>query len=330
MNRYTRSLLALFLGITTGLALSAVALSAEAQSAYPCPNIKIISPYPPGGTTDLLARLIQQGLSKELGTAVIVENKAGASSNIGTEYVSTAVPDGCTLLLGNNTGVAINRNLYKLRVDPIKGLAPIGQVAAVPLVLYVNASVPATSLSQLVDLAKKNPGKLSYASGGSGSPQHLMGELLKLEKNIYMVHVPYRGQGPAMQDVVAGQVQMAFETTTVILPQLTSGRIVALATTGALRQKNLLNVPTMKELGMPNFVTENWYGLFAPTKTPAALVQRLNTALNTVLDSKEVRMSLDKMGSADVKSSPESFAKFIAKELPLWESVVKRSDAKVD
>jgi tripartite-type tricarboxylate transporter receptor subunit TctC len=316
--------------IAAGMALALASIGAAAQSVYPCQTVKLVSPYPPGGTTDILARLIQPGLGKELGVPVIVENKAGASSNIGTEYVATAAPDGCTLLLGNNTGVAINRNLYKLRVDPVKGLAPVGEVASVPLVLYVNAGLPATTLNQLVDLAKKSPGKFSYASGGSGSPQHLMGELLKLEQHIDIVHIPYKGQGPAMQDVVAGQVQMAFETTTVITPQLASGRVVALATTGAVRPKSLTNVPTMKELGMPDFVTENWYGVFAPAKTPSALVQRLNGALNTILDSKDVRASLDKMGSADVRGTPDGFAKFIAKELPLWESVVKRSGAKVD
>ena len=311
-------------------ALAAAPGVASAQPAYPCSAVKLVSPYPPGGTTDLLARLIQPGLAKELGTVVIVENKAGASSNIGTEQVATAAPDGCTLLLGNNTGVVINRNLYKLRVDPVKGLAPIGQVASVPLVLYVNSSVPATSLQQLVELVKKNPGKFSYASGGSGSPQHLMGELLKLEQGIDVVHIPYKGQGPAMQDVVSGQVQMAFETTSVIVPQLGSGRVRALATTSAERPKALPDVPTMKELGMPSFVTENWYGLFAPAKTPPALVQRLGTALDTVLDDKNVRASLEKMGSTDTRGTPESFARFIAQELPLWESVVKRSGAKAD
>lgn len=311
-------------------ALAAACGAANAQAVYPCNTVKLVSPYPPGGTTDLLARLIQPGLSKELGTVVIVENKAGASSNIGTEQVALAAPDGCTLLLGNNTGVAINRNLYKLRVDPVKGLAPIGQVASVPLVLYVNANVPAQSLQQLVELVKKNPGKFSYASGGSGSPQHLMGELLKLEQNIDVVHIPYKGQGPAMQDVVSGQVQMAFETTSVIVPQLASGRVRALATTSAQRAKSLPNVPTMKELGMADFVTENWYGLFAPAKTPPALVQRLGQALDTVLDAKEVRASLEKMGSTDSRGTPESFTRFIAQELPLWESVVKRSGAKAD
>lgn len=316
------------LAASTALAIASGA--AWAQAAYPCPAVKLVSPYPPGGTTDLLARLIQPGLMKELGTPVIVENKAGASSNIGIEFVATAAPDGCTLLLGSNTGIVINRNLYKLRVDPVKGLAPIGQVASVPLVLYVSAGVPATSLAQLVELAKKNPGKLSYASAGSGSPQHLMGELLKLEQKISLAHIPYKGSGPAIQDVVAGQVEMSFEAMSVIVPQLASGRIRALATTGAARSAGLPNVPTMKEQGMPGFVTENWYGLFAPAGTPAALVKRLNGALNTVLDSREARMSLDKMGSADVKGTPEAFAKFIASELPLWESVVKRSGAKVD
>lgn len=316
--------------LASSIILAVASCPVLAQTPYPCQAVKLVSPYPPGGTTDMLARLIQPGLMKELGVAVIVENKAGASSNIGTEYVSTAAPDGCTLLLGNNTGIAINRNLYKLRVDPVKGLLPIGEIASVPLVLYVHAGVPAASFKELVDFAKKNPGYLSYASGGSGSPQHLMGELLKLEQKIEIIHAPYKGQGPAMQDVVAGHVQMAFEATSVIVPQLASSRIRALATTGTVRSASLPNVPTMKELGMPQFVTENWYGLFVPAQTPAALVQRLNIALNVVLGSKDVRTSLEKMGSADVKSTPEAFKKFIAAELPLWESVVKRSGATVD
>jgi tripartite-type tricarboxylate transporter receptor subunit TctC len=316
--------------LATGITLALTSLSALSQATYPCNTIKFISPYPPGGTTDILARLIQPGLARELGVPVIVENKAGASSNIGTEFVASSAPDGCTLLLGNNTGVVINRNLYKLRVDPVQGLAPVGAVASVPLVLYTNAAIPATNFNQLVETVRKNPGKYSYASGGSGSPQHLMGELLKLEKSLDIVHIPYKGQGPAMQDVVAGQVQMAFETTTVIAPQVASGRVRALATTGAKRSAVMPDVPTMKELGMPDFVTENWYGVFTAAKTPPALIQRLNAALNKILDGKDVQASLDKMGSGDVNGTPEAFAKFIHRELPLWESVVKRSGAKVD
>jgi tripartite-type tricarboxylate transporter receptor subunit TctC len=204
------------------------------------------------------------------------------------------------------------------------------EVASVPLVLYVNSAVPANNLAQLVDMVKKNPGKYSYASGGSGSPQHLMGEMLKLEKQLDITHIPYKGQGPALADVIAGQVQMAFETTTAIASQLNSGRIRPLATTGSIRSKGLENVPTMKELGYSNFVVENWYGIFAPAKTPAPLIQRLNQELNKVMKSPEVAASLTKMGSSDVAGSADQFNQFVQKELPYWESLVKRSGATVD
>jgi len=316
--------------ILSALSVAMTPLLAFAQTPYPCATVKLISPYPPAGTTDILSRLLSPGLSKELGVPVIVENKAGASSNIGTEYVANAQADGCTLLLGNNTGVVINRNLYKLRTDPVKGLAPVIMVASVPLVLYVNSAVPASTLGQFVDLVKKSPGQFSYASGGSGSPQHLMGEMLKLEKSLDMVHIPYKGQGPALADVISGQVQMAFETTTAIASQLNSGRIRPLATTGSVRSKGLEQVPTMKELGYANFVIENWYGVFAPAKTPTAVVHRLNQDLAKVMKSPDVAASLAKMGSGDVAGPVEQFNQFVQKELPYWESLVKRSGAKAD
>ncbi len=319
-----------FLILSLCALLAGTAGDAMAQANYPCPVVKLISPYPPGGTTDILARLIAPGLGKTLGTTVIVENKGGASSNIGTEFVSGSAPDGCTLLLGNNTGVVINRNLYKLRLDPIKSLAPVVEVAAVPLVLYVNASESAKSVDELVAKVKAKPGVYSFASGGSGSPQHLMGELLKLERGLDMVHVPYRGQGPALADVISGQVPVAFETTTAIAAQLGSGRIRALATTGSARSKNLAQVPTLKELGYANFVVDNWYGIFVQAKTPAPLVERLNRDIAQVLRSPDVAKALADMGSGDVAGTPEQFSQFIAKELPYWESLVKRSGAKVD
>ena len=319
-----------FLILSLCALLAGTAGDAMAQANYPCPVVKLISPYPPGGTTDILARLIAPGLGKTLGTTVIVENKGGASSNIGTEFVSGSAPDGCTLLLGNNTGVVINRNLYKLRLDPIKSLAPVVEVAAVPLVLYVNASESAKSVDELVAKVKAKPGVYSFASGGSGSPQHLLGELLKLERGLDMVHVPYRGQGPALADVISGQVPVAFETTTAIAAQLGSGRIRALATTGSARSKNLAQVPTLKELGYANFVVDNWYGIFVQAKTPAPLVERLNRDIAQVLRSPDVAKALADMGSGDVAGTPEQFSQFIAKELPYWESLVKRSGAKVD
>lgn len=302
-----------------------------AAAPYPCKTLSLVSPYPPGGTTDILARLVAPGLSAELGTTVIVDNKGGASSNIGTEFVSRAQPDGCTALLGNNTGVVINRNLYTLRLDPVKSLVGVGAVASVPLLLYVNsASVPAKNLAELTALAQQSPGKLAYASGGSGSPQHLAGELLKLEHQLDILHVPYRGQGPAMTDVLSGQVPMAFETTTALSSHVAGGRIRVLATTAEKRVEGLPNVPTMKESGVDDFVIENWYGVLVPAKTPAALVTQFNEALNKTLRSAAVAQKLKDMGSTDVSGSAAQFNKFIETETPYWTSVVKRSGAKVD
>jgi len=298
-----------------------------AYAQYPCSVIKIISPYPPGGASDALARMLVPGLSKQLNVSVIVENKAGASGNIGTDFVSSAAGDGCTLLLGNSTGIVINRNLYKLRNDPITSLRPVAEIAAVPMVLYVNSSVPANSVAELIALIKKEPGKYSFASPGSGSTHHLLGELLKLEQKLDMTHIPYKGSGPAIIDVLAGQVPMAFEATSAIVPHLNSGKVRALATTGAVREKNLPDVPTMKELGYPKFVVENWYGIFVPAKTPIALVNRLNKEINKTLLSSEVAESLSKMGSLNSVQTPEQFAAFVKKEIPYWELLVKQSGA---
>ena len=301
-----------------------------AYAEYPCSVVKIVSPYPPGGASDVLARILVPGLTKQLGVNIIVENKTGASGNIGTEFVSSAAGDGCTLLLGNSTGIVINRNLYKLRSDPILSLKPVVEVAAVPMVLYVNSSVPANSVAELIALIKKEPGKYSFASPGSGSTHHLLGELLKLEQKLDMTHIPYRGSGPAIADVLAGQVPMAFESTGAMVPHLNSGKVRALATTGSVRAKNLPDVPTMKELGYPNFVVENWYGIFVPAKTPTSLVNILNKEINKILVSAEVAESLAKMGSINSEQTPEQFAAFIKKEIPYWELLVKQSGATAD
>ena len=315
------------------LSLSLVACFAfigGAYAEYPCSVVKIVSPYPPGGASDILARILVPGLTKQLGVNIIVENKTGASGNIGTEFVSSAAGDGCTLLLGNSTGIVINRNLYKLRSDPILSLKPVVEVAAVPMVLYVNSSVPANSVADLIALIKKEPGKYSFASPGSGSTHHLLGELLKLEQKLDMTHIPYRGSGPAIADVLAGQVPMAFESTGAMVPHLNSGKVRALATTGSVRAKNLPDVPTMKELGYPKFVVENWYGIFVPAKTPTSLVNTLNKEINKILVSAEVAESLAKMGSINSEQTPEQFAAFIKKEIPYWELLVKQSGATAD
>jgi tripartite-type tricarboxylate transporter receptor subunit TctC len=315
---------------SAALALAGALPAAEAADAYPCPVLKIISPYPAGGTTDILARLLTPGLGAGLGVPVIVENKAGASSNIGTEAVVRAPADGCTALLGNNTGIAINRNLYKLKYEPARDLTAVGLVASTPLFLYVNAEFPAKSAGELIELLKKSPGKYSYASGGSGSPQHLMGEMVKLQKNVFMVHIPYRGQGPALQDVLGGTVPIAFETVTALSSQLKSPRIRVLAITSPQRNPKFPDVPTMVESGFKDFTFENWYGLFVPARTPAALVERLSRELQKTLKSPEVATKLAELGSRDVAGTSAQATQFIARELPQWEAVVKRSGATVD
>jgi tripartite-type tricarboxylate transporter receptor subunit TctC len=310
--------------------LAATLPAANAADVYPCPVLKIVSPYPAGGTTDILARLLAPGLGKSLGVPVIVDNKSGASSNIGTESVVRSPADGCTALLGNNTGIVINRNLFKLKYEPVRDLTAVGLVASTPLLLYVNAELPAKNVAELVDLMKKSPGKYSYASGGSGSPQHLLGEMIKMQKGVFMVHIPYRGQGPALQDVLGGTVPIAFETISALTPQLKSPRIRVLATTSAQHSPKLPDVPTMNESGFKDFAFENWYGFFVPSRTPAPLVERLSQELQKVLKSPEVAAKLAELGSRDVSGTPEQAARFIASEVPQWEAVVKRSGATVD
>jgi tripartite-type tricarboxylate transporter receptor subunit TctC len=317
-------------GIGAALLITVMALTPVMAQEYPNHPIRIISPYPPGGTTDILARLLTPKLQAALGQPVIVENKGGASSNIGTEYVAKAKPDGYTLLSGNNTGVVINQNLYKLNIKPSQDLAPVIQIAAVPLVLFVHPSVPAKTLAELVALVKKNPGKYNYASGGSGSPQHLSGEMLKIAYGLDMVHVPYKGQGPATTDVVAGHIPIAFESPIVLLPFVESNSVRALATTGAKRSITLPNVPTMIESGLPGFEVTNWYGVFAPAGTHKEVVGRLNVELRKILSAPDIRERLEKMGSAAVHGSPEEFARFIQAEVPRWAEVVKKSNARID
>lgn len=315
------------------LAVAGMATWAPAAVAgeLQCPTVTIISPYPPGGTTDILARLLGPGMSEVLGTTVIVDNKAGASSNIGTEFVGRAKPDGCTLLLGNNTGVVINRNLYSLRLDPLESLTSVAKVASVPLVLYVNESqIDAKTPQELLEALKDNPDKYSFASGGSGSPQHLAGERIKQQKDVEMLHVPYRGQGPALSDVIAGHVPIAFETTTVLLPHVRSGAVRPLATTSAQRIDALPDVPTMSESGFDNFVIENWYGVFAPAGVSESVIEKLNEAVNVALKKPNVMQALEQMGSADVSGSVAEFQEFVTQEAPVWTEVVEKSGARID
>jgi tripartite-type tricarboxylate transporter receptor subunit TctC len=305
-------------------------LAPAVAADYPTQAIRIVSPYPPGGTTDILARMLAPRLTAALGQPIIVDNKAGASGNIGTEFVAHSKPDGYTLLLGNNTGVVINPNLYKLNIDPSQDLAPVMLVALVPSVLYVHPSVPANSLAEFVALVKKNPGKYAFASAGSGSPQHLAGEMLKLAYGLDLVHVPYKGSGPAINDVIAGQVLVGFESTVALQPFVESGRVRPLATTGATRSISLPNIPTIMESGVADFDLTNWYGMFAPAGTPKEIIDRLNAEMRKAVASPELKERLAKMGSALVPGTADEFAQFIKAEAPRAAAIVKKSGAKVD
>lgn len=313
------------------LVLGCAVMLAPAMAAdYPTQTIKIVSPYPPGGTTDILARMLAPKLSAALGQPVIVDNKAGASGNIGTEFVARSKPDGYTLLMGNNTGVTINQNLYKLNIDPAKDLVPVMLVALVPSVLYVHPSFPASNLAEFVAVVKKNPGKYGFASAGSGSPQHLAGEMLKLAFGLDLVHIPYKGSGPAINDVISGQVPIGFESTAALQPFVESGRARPIATTGAHRAISLPNVPTMMESGVPDFDLTNWYGVFAPAGTPKEIVDKLNAELRKAVATPELKERLTKMGSAVVPGTADEFAAFVRAEVPRAAAVVKKSGAKVD
>ena len=226
--------------------------------------------------------------------------------------------------------MVINRNLYKLAQDPVTSLTPVAEVAAVPMVLYVNAGVPASSFQHLIELIKMNPGKYSYASPGSGSPHHLLGELLKNEFALDMTHIPYTGSGPAITDVIAGHVQIAFEGTSAIVPHLTSGKVKAIVTTGASRSSSMPNVPTMKELGHANFVVTKWYGVFAPATTPVALVNQVNAEVRKILKSPEVVEKLVQMDSMRSDYGTNEYRQFVTREVPYWESLVKKTGAKAD
>ena len=320
--------------ISLACALLAAAASgaafAQASAAFSCKIVKFVVPYPPGGSSDLLARMLVPGMNKLLDTTVVVENKAGAVGNIGTAQVSAAESDGCTWLLGNSSNIVVSRNLYKLTHDPVEYLKPVAEAAAVPMVLYVNANLPVKTFDEFIALLRKNPGKYSYASPGSGSTHQLLTEMMKIEFGLQAEHIPYKGSGPAIQDVIAGHVAIAYEGTSAIAPHVAGGKVKALATTGAARSNVLSTVPTMKELGHPKFVATNWYGVFVPAKTPDALVARLNAGLRQVVKSPEIVESLRKLDSRASDLDAAGFARFVQEEIPFWKSLADQTGVKVD
>ena len=327
MIRRTRAL-----SVIAMFAALAVVGGALAQApTYPTKPIRLVVPFPPGGATDILARDVAQKLTESWGQAVVVDNRPGAGANIGTELVAKSAPDGYTLLMGTVGTHAINPSLYaKLPYDHVKDFAPVILVAGVPNVLVVNPALPVNSVAELIAYAKANPGKLNFASSGSGTSIHLSGELFKVMAGVEMVHVPYKGSAPAVQDLIGGQVQLMFDNLPPSLPQIKAGKLRALAVTSAARAPALPDVPTMAEAGLPGFEASSWFGILAPTGTPPAIVAKLNAEIAKWLATPEAKEKLAKQGANAAGGSPEDFAKHIAAETAKWAKVVKDSGAKVD
>jgi tripartite-type tricarboxylate transporter receptor subunit TctC len=318
---------ALLAGLATGLC----AVPAMAQNKWPSKPITYIVPFPPGGTTDILARLVAQKLGPALGTSIVIENKPGAGGNIGSDYVAKAAPDGYTILGGTISSHSINATLYpNLPYDPLKSFAQVTLIGTNANVLIVGANSPIKSVQDIISISKSKPGSLSFASAGNGTSQHLSAELFKTTAKIDMVHIPYKGSAPAIQDIMGGQVPLMFDTTVVAAPFIESGRVRALAVTSGKRLPSLPNVPTMAEAGVAGYEVVAWQGIFAPAGTPPAIVERLYTEISAILKLPDVQERLAKLGVEPSGMPPKQFAAFQAAEIAKWAKVVKEAKVRVD
>jgi len=314
---------------STVFALLALAAGFAQSQQYPTKPVRIIAPFAPGGGTDFIARLIAQKLTERLGQQVIVENKPGAGGNLGAEFAVKSAPDGYTLLLvaGSYT---VNPSLYKLSFDPVNDIAPIIQLSQGPFVVAVHPSVPAHSLKELIELARREPDKLSYASAGAGSITHLASELFLDMARIRIVHIPYKGTGPALNDTIAGSTQLIFGSVSTTLQFIKSGRLRGLAVTTPRRIPALPDLPTVAEAGVPGYEVVLWHGLVAPRGVPTPIVDRLNRDANEVLKAKDMGDLLATDGVAPKGGTPEQFRAAIKADIERWRGVVKQANIKVD
>ncbi len=324
----TRLLMPLLAGLTLPMSLLP-ATPAQAQG-YPEKAITIVVPTAAGGANDAMARVLGQGLSARLGKPVIVDNKAGANGAIASEFAARAAPDGYTLMFGYIATHGINPALQKLRYDPVADFEPIGMVAASPTVLVATNAVPANNAKELVQLIKAKPGAFSYASAGNGTAPHIAGELFKLAAGLDVVSVPYKGSAPAIVDTIAGNTQYMFPSLFTAYPQVKGGKLKALAIAGDKRSALLPDVPTLAEQGIANVTLSQWYALFAPAKTPKAVIDRLNRELNSVLADKAVQKKFEDQGAEVETGTPEQLKTLVQKEVVRWKGVVTAAKIKVE
>ncbi|MGT2454915.1 tripartite tricarboxylate transporter substrate binding protein [Cupriavidus basilensis] len=327
MKRQALALLA----AAAAVAAAVLPLTASAQASWPSKPITYVVPFPPGGTTDTLARLIGQRLGQALGTTVVVENRPGAGGNIGSDFAAKAAPDGYAILGGTISSHAINASLYpKMPYDVVKSFAPITLIGTNANVLVVSAGSPFKTVTDIVAEAKARPDTLAFASAGNGTSQHLAGELFKSLAGIKLTHIPYKGSGPAIQDVMAGQVPMMFDTTVVAAQHIDSGKLRALAVTSAKRIKSMPNVPTMAEAGVAGYELESWQAIFAPANTPKPIVDRLYREISAIIKTPDMQARLEKLGMEPSGMAPEQFAGFQRSEIGKWAKVVKGADIRID
>ncbi len=329
VNRARQTALSGFTALLA-LVLPLVVLPARA-AGYPEHPVTLVVAFPPGGPSDVLARIVGKKMEELLGAPFVIENKPGAGGNIAADFVAHAAPDGYTLLMGNNSILATNESLYKtLTYSPEKDFAPITLIGTQANILVVNPDVPAHSLKELIELCKAQPGKINFASSGFGAAAHLAGELFKAEAQVNIVHVPYKGAAPALQDVIAGHDQMMFATAASVVGFIKGGKVRALAVTTLKRTTILPDVPTMDEAGLKGFEASTWHGLVAPAGTPSEIIAKLHDAAVKALHDPGVQESLGRLGVDIVGDTQKEFAAYITAEIPKWTAIVKASGATVD
>ena len=313
------------------LALGAGAQAQTSAAAYPNKPIRLVVPFTPGGSTDILARAIGQELGKAWGQSVVIDNVAGAGGGIGADKVAKAPADGYTLLMGHIGTLAVNPSLYpKLPYNPVTDFAPVAWVARVPNVLVVHPGVPAKTTQELVALGKSRPGQLNYGSGGNGSAANLATEYFKLQTGTSLLHIPYRGTVPATTDLLGGQIQVLFTGAPALLGHIKSGQLRALAVSSPQRLEALPDVPTVAEAGYPGFEADQWYGVVAPAGTPPEIVRKLNAQINLALASAEMKARLSSEGATATPTTPEAFGQHIVRELARWKPVISSGRVKAD
>jgi len=321
MNKYIQTLI---------LGLFLFTNSALAQSEYPSRPVTIVVPYAPGGTTDIVARILAQALNNVTGKSFVVDNKGGASGTIAMGFVANAQPDGYTLLSNEMTQTIVPALFPKLTFSPIRDLTSAGIFAEAPYVLAISSKLPVNNLREFIAYAKANPGKVNFASGGSGSGPHMAGELLKSVAGIEMTHVPYKGSGPALQDLLSGQVEVLITAAPTVAQHLGSGRIKALAVASNKRLSSLPNIPTSTEAGLAAFIVANWFGLAAPRGTPSKIIDQLNKDLIKELGKQDFKEKLIAAGAEPINISPVEANKFITSEGVRWDELIKKAGIKAD